>query len=491
MASKISPQAILLAYWLVMIVLSAFFLRMTCSLCGADMPSWRRSLISVVLVTFLAYLVWDFTAYLIMRSMQDVLIRLPPEYGYNYWFRERIDLKWFVISHAGPLRYLPFIFALCAVGVLQVIVLQAEVTFRIGLFIFVLQWAATLVTGYVVSLLFGVGLEAIGWKPEPPPVAPVPQQTQQQPQPRRSASRRTHRVDASRSGPRGKKAAEPPQSPQAQAPAGDHAESEPTSLQMLQHKVEGAIHEPREFLRDAGENLKDYADSHLEQLNEDLAPLTKHLPQPVQNFLDRGGWWGVFAVLGILVLLWLRLILRKLRGAVSGPRRRKKKRRMKSVTINLKENLSRLGEGYNDPGPKQVTIKGMPGRLRLVILSLGTRNAGELSEEMADRVLDWIKPGLAEATAVDYPRIRLWPPFFSADGFTTAFAANVPIPELKGERSHWVLVSGPVRMGKAVVHVGLALYTEETSMLRYLKVKGERWEGLLGVQKTLEGALGR
>jgi hypothetical protein len=184
-------------------------------------------------------------------------------------------------------------------------------------------------------------------------------------------------------------------------------------------------------------------------------------------------------------LLWLRWIVRKLVGAVSRPRRKKKKqRRMKSVTINLKENLSQIGEGYTEAGPQQVTVQGMPARLRLVVLSLGTRNAGELSEEMADRVLDWIKPGLSEVTAADFPRVRVWPPFFSADGFTKAFAANVPIPELKGERSHWVLVSGQVKMGKAVVNVGLACYADEPNTLRNLNVKGERWASVLGVQKS-------
>jgi hypothetical protein len=502
MASKLSPQMIVLPYWLVMIVITAFFLRMACSICQTNMPSWRRSIISVVLVSFLGYLTWDFAAYLIMRGMQDVLIQVPDWYGYNYWFREPIALKWYVISRAGPLRYLPFVFALCAVGVLQVIVLQAEVTFRFGLLIFLLQWGAALVAGYVVGLLFGVGLNAIGWEPEQLPVAQAPDQVQQQPDAKKSAPPGGRRTAARRSGAQAKKApgaqakrvsgtqakkaAEAsPSSLPTQAPAGDQAQPEPNSLQALQQQAEGAIEGPREQLRAAGENLKAYANSHIDQLREDLAPLTRHLPEPVQNFLDRGGWWGALGVLGFMALLWLRRILRKLAGAVSRPRRKKKKqRRMKSVTINLKEDLSQLGEGYTEPGPKQVTVQGMPARLRLVIFSLGTRNAGELSEEMADRVLDWIKPGLAEVTAADFPRVRVWPPFFSADGFTKAFAANVPIPELKGERSHWVLVSGQVKMGKAVVNVGLGFYADEANTLRNLNVKGERWASVLGAQKS-------
>jgi hypothetical protein len=54
MASTLSPQVILIAFWLIILVLAAFFLRMACSLCRTDMPSWKRAFVSVLVVTFLA-----------------------------------------------------------------------------------------------------------------------------------------------------------------------------------------------------------------------------------------------------------------------------------------------------------------------------------------------------------------------------------------------------------------------------------------------------
>jgi len=182
-------------------------------------------------------------------------------------------------------------------------------------------------------------------------------------------------------------------------------------------------------------------------------------------------------------LLWLRLLVRKLGGAVR-PRHKKKKRRKKSVAVDLREDLRGLGETYTEEGSQRLTVKGLPARLRLVILSLGTRNAGELSEEMVDRVLDWIKPGLAEVTASDYPRVRVWPPFYSRDGFALAFASNVVIPALKGEQSRWVLVSGRVRMGRAIINVGMGLYADEANTLRSLTVKREQWLSVLGVKQA-------
>ncbi len=479
MSATLSAHAVLIAYWVVMLVICAFFLRMACSLCRIDMPSWRRAFVAVVVVTFLAYLTFDFTAYLVMRSMSDVLIRVPEGYGYNYWFREPFALKWYIISHAGPLRYLPFIFGLCAAGVLQVIVLQAEVTFRFGLLVAALQWGGTVVAGYVVSLLFGVALSGVGWKPP----EPGQQQAQAPSQAGPTAIPRSRRALASRNKARAKKTAE------AAPPA--QAAQEPTALEVAQQKAESAGRTTQEQLREVGENLKAYANSQLEELKEDLGPVTKHLPEPVLAFLDGGGWWGVLGVLAVLALLWLRWLVRKLGGAVSRPRKKKKQRRTKTVAIKLKENLRQVGHAYTEEGPRQITVRGLPARLRLVVLSSGTRNTGGLSEEMVDRVLDWIKPGLSEVTAGDYPRVRLWPPFYSVNGFATALAANVAIPEPPGEKSHWVVVAGQVKMGRQTIHVGLALYADDPNTLRNLKVTGEQWLSVLGVAETREAVRAR
>ena len=185
MAATLSPQVILLAYWLIILVVAAFSLRMACSLCRVDMPSWKRAFVSVLVVTFLAYLTFDFTCYLIMRSMNGVLIQVPPNTSYAIWFRYGPDpLKWAIVSQVGFVKYLPFVFALCVAGVLQLVVLQAQVTFRFGLLIFLMQWVATVVAGYIVGLVFGAALSSIGWAPSEQPMAkgPDPAQTKGAPQ---------------------------------------------------------------------------------------------------------------------------------------------------------------------------------------------------------------------------------------------------------------------------------------------------------------------
>jgi hypothetical protein len=488
MASSLSPHVILIAFWLVMVLFAAFFLRMACGLCGMDLPSWRRSFISVILVTFLAYVVFDFSGYLILRSMQGVTIQLPPEYGYNLWFREPLGLKLAIVSHGGPLKYLPYIFGMCAAGVLQVIILEAQVTFRWGLVVFAMQWAATLVAGYLLSLVLGVGLEALGWKPESLPTAPTPDPAEKQARAKQAGGPKGRQVAGGPGRAKGKKAVEAAKDAKGHEEGKeDKADSAQGTLQMVQREAGDAAKATSEYLKEAAENLKEYAESHLEEVKEDLAPVVERLPEPVQQFLDKGGWWVVFGAAAVILLIWLRWLLRRVAGAFR-PRRKKKRPKSKKVSVNLKEKLNELGEAYTEEGPRQITVKGLPARLRLVILSRGSRTAGELSAEMVDRVLDWIKPGLAEVTSGDYPRVRVWPLFYGHSGFATAFANNVAIPEPKGEPSRWVLVTGQVAMGKAVLHVGMALYADEETTLRHLAVKNEHWLSVLGVQDTRQPA---
>jgi hypothetical protein len=469
----LSPHAIFLAYVLLMVLLSAFFLRLACGLCQMTLPTWRRSIVSVLLVSFLAYLTFDFVAYVIVRSMEDFIIRLPPWYSYGMWFREPFFLKWHVLSQAGPVRFVPFIPAVVVAAVLQVIVFEAQINFAFGALIVFLQWTATIIAGYVVSLLFGVALSAVGWTPQQALVSRVPER------PRGGAVRRSKSAESS---PKTAKDSKGPDQ------AGANPSEEPASLQVIEGRSEDAV-APREFLEKARDRLKAYADSHLAELEKDLGPLTKHLPEPVRTFLDGGGWWVVLGVAGLIALLWLRSLVRKLTRPQKRSKHRKRKMvRKKTSGPKLKEDLAWIGSGYAEEGAQRLTIKRLPARLRLVILSLGTRHTGELTEDMADRVLDWMKPGLAAVVSHEPPAVRVWPPFYSAEGFATALATNVPIREPKGMKSHWVLVGGQVRMGRTIIHVGLAVYTEQASSLRMLRVKGERWMDVFDVEAVGESA---
>ena len=57
------------------------------------------------------------------------------------------------------MRYLPLALALLCAGILQVLALEADVTFGWGFVIVILQTIASVIGAYIVSLLFGVVLQ--------------------------------------------------------------------------------------------------------------------------------------------------------------------------------------------------------------------------------------------------------------------------------------------------------------------------------------------
>src|SRR5262245_20664499 len=119
--SPLERQALEVGFWVVVVGVAAFILRNVCGLFRTYVPSWPRSVFMVLFVGPAAYLVFDLSAYLIFLSMQDVLLRVPPGYGYGDWFREPLLLKWQVIGMVPLVQYLPVILALCAAGVFQMV----------------------------------------------------------------------------------------------------------------------------------------------------------------------------------------------------------------------------------------------------------------------------------------------------------------------------------------------------------------------------------
>jgi hypothetical protein len=437
-------------------------------------------------VTFLAYLVFDYTCYLTMKSLDGELLRVPPWYSYSLWFREPIGLKWFIVSQAGFLRFIPIFLAVFVAGLLQFIVLQADVTFGIGLAIVGLQWVATLAGGYVMSLLFGVALSAIGATLQGEPGKFAPEQARQQAAPELPNAQQKTKAAQPKATAEDMKAAVAVEQKHAQERSSS-GKASGESLQTVQQKAKDVVKTSQEQVAQASEKLKAYADPYLGELQEAMAPVTKHLPQPVQDFLDKNGWWWVLGGGALVVLLWVRSLVRKLTGTGHKPKKKKRKKQ-KGFPVRLREDLKWLGEGFSAAGPQQLLVKGLPARLRLVVLSMGNKSGGELSEEMADRVLDEIMPGLAEVTSYDSPGVRVWPAYLSSDGFALAVEGNLVFPEPKGMKSHWIVMAGEVRIGRLLIHVGLALHAEKANNLRFVKVKGERWLNSLAVAKVKEPA---
>jgi hypothetical protein len=237
----------------------------------------------------------------------------------------------------------------------------------------------------------------------------------------------------------------------------------------------------RERLHALDERLEPY----IEPIKEAAAPYTQHLPPAVQEFLDDGGWWLVLLALVVVAGFWLRAMWRRFRRILF-PRKRRGRRRAGEKDSPLAIDLDLVGDAFTDPGAQQITVRGQPGRLRMVILAPSPSYIGEMSPDMADSLLDWLQPGMGELLEFDQPRKVVWPRHPSLDRFVQVFHKLVRIPESPGRRTPWLLISGSTRLGRQTVFVGLVVFLDKTDYKREIQVAREKWNEVLGLQKVTE-----
>jgi hypothetical protein len=257
---------LMIFYWLLMIPIAIFVLVRVTAFWAEEGPGTvSRAARTILLMGVAVYLTFDISAYVFARMMQDpqLGISFPPNYHYWNWIREPLSLKWHILGFVPMIRYLPVGLALLAGGIVQVIVWK--IPFRVGLIVFVSQLVLDIFAMAMLSLAFSffVGVHEGG-------VA------QARPRPRVGIY------------------------------AGDQTAEAPASLQQMQQRVEdlGAAEGPlfrRLWARWESVN------GLLQPVYNLLDPVTRHLPLPVQDFLNGGGWLLVIPGLIALVKYWSRI----------------------------------------------------------------------------------------------------------------------------------------------------------------------------------------
>jgi hypothetical protein len=201
--------------------------------------------------------------------------------------------------------------------------------------------------------------------------------------------------------------------------------------------------------------------------------LHKLLPQAANDFLDKGGLWLVLAVAVLLVLLILFLLLRRAARALGG-------KRVGGGESALREILAEYPPAPGPPGPRQVSVEGVPGRVRLVVLSPVGKQA-RIDATKAEALLNYAVRGLGDVIRHDRPRVRVWPPQLSVQGFAVTFHRLTQKPEPEGKPSHWVLLAGEARVGQHYILLGMAVWTEERTALGRLTLTPDRWPEVVRV----------
>jgi hypothetical protein len=176
--------------------------------------------------------------------------------------------------------------------------------------------------------------------------------------------------------------------------------------------------------------------------------------------------WPILIGAAAAVLLALFLALARLfRG------RRRRDEIPPDVEAGLREDLSTFPPPPPQ-GPRRLTVDGVPVRLRLVVLAPAGQQP--LVAPKAAELLDRVLYGLGQQIDRDEPKVRVWPPRLSQQGFGPTFRRLVRAPAKAG-RSRWVLVAGPARVGSSSVLVGLALLADDPVPLGTLILQPHQW----------------
>jgi hypothetical protein len=216
----------------------------------------------------------------------------------------------------------------------------------------------------------------------------------------------------------------------------------------------------------------------MEDIKKTLEPLTDALPPGVRVFLDAGGWWLVIGLAALIVFLLIAAIMSRILPSLF---------QRKTVALEwgkeLDEDLASYSPLTNPPGSHRLSVYHLPVRLRLVVAApAGTETRVDLKSINA--LLDQVVPGLGAIAANDQPRIRIWPPQLSQQGFAISFQRHTRRPEREGQPSRWLLVAGRTQVGRQTVLLGLALSMEVPSTLTQLVLEPHQWLDVVRIKAT-------
>ena len=203
-----------------------------------------------------------------------------------------------------------------------------------------------------------------------------------------------------------------------------------------------------------------------------MLPLIADAVPPGQNLLESIGTqnlmlYGAIAV-GILLLLVVLIFLMS-RG----------KKRVNPES-GLDEDLSEYPPAPGKPGSRRLTVHGRPVRLRLVVVGpVGKRT---IAEGGVEALLDEVLRGLGTIANQDKPRIKIWPPQLSQQGFAPTFFRKTRCPDRAGKPSHWLLAAGPSRAGGRPVLLGLAMWADDKGPMEQKILTETEWDEALQIK---------
>lgn len=471
--------------------LATLILRTSCGIFGEEQPSYKRAFLMIILITVPVVLCFEIIGYGAARAMHESL-KLAPGFSFINWIRLPLGIQWQALGTLPLLKWVPVVVSLCVAGIMMVAWIQC--TFRKGIMIVFVQW---IFNGVALALLGNAGYFALGAFDRmvglPPDVKeyltsqhvahPNAKADPKLAPPRDGGKfhnlKTAHQATLPVAGPQSH---EPMSAPN--DPAADH-KSNPLSTFLHDNPSETLRswgHSMVEFL----DRMRDEADPLIDTIRNHSHPVTQHFPPFINNFLDnQGGWLIIIGLTVTICFLWLKRTVKRFRKVT------KKKKRKASDTWNmdLAWHMGELGDVAHPVEGVQLTVKGMPARLRAVVLSSGTKETQPITDRSIDGILDFIQEGMSKTLIQDQPLVRIWEPAYGGSKAFANLCQNlVTIPGPKGKSTNWVIVAGTVEFNATEkVHMGLAFQTEKATTLRNLTVDGQttKWQDAIGTTEIM------
>jgi hypothetical protein len=426
--------------WLIMFSVAVVVLVYVSNYFTGESPQTLfRAVRTTAVVVAVVFFTYDVAGYLFALLMQDPTngIRMPEHYTYWDWLREPIGLKWHVLGYVPIIRYIPIVFAVVAGSVAQVFLL--DVPYHVGVVVFLTQLFLDFLALVVLSFVFNFGIGIYVRNVVEPALIRA----------RVEAIRKTlDRADR---------------------------RERPETLAHLKDRVRDTAPEQGPFWRQV-EAQWSSVNGNLEPLYGALRPFTRHLPLPAQDFLEGGGWLVAIPGLAALALFWPRIH----RGRKQMHHRRRKRRPTQAAAP--RRLLSEVGECFTGLGAKQLSVRGNPGRLRLVVLAPPAAGGEAPPDGSHGPLLEAAVRGLGEVAGFDFPKVETWTDRQARENFRAAFVEGVKAPEAQGEPSPWVLLTGTVVTPRGPHPLGLAVLTEKATAERVIEVPEGGWAAVLAVR---------
>jgi hypothetical protein len=203
-----------------------------------------------------------------------------------------------------------------------------------------------------------------------------------------------------------------------------------------------------------------------------MPPLFADPPQIGQGQLPQilSSPWVLYGAAAVGVLLLLLIVIALVRRG---------RRKQAGGEDGFEEDLSEYPLAPHKPGPR-LSVHGRTVRLRLVVVApVGKQQIAEGGA--VEALLDQVLRGLGQVAQHDKPRIRVWPPQLSQQGFAPTFFRRTRCPDRAGKPSHWLMAAGPARAGGKPVLLGLAMWGDVEAPMEQKILAEAQWDEALRI----------